>query len=136
MSLLKLHNGSKFTKYVMPYLVVMLTLTSIVSVIIVIELKTESEHREDTLIENCEKNGNPLREGVRKLYQNEIKNLDNKIKRSHEVDYEKLFSNSGYTPEEFKKLLKESEEETIEELSDAQDLYNEIHPVICKEQFK
>jgi hypothetical protein len=80
----------------------------------------QNELRE-SLITNCEKNGNPLREVLQKRIEKEIDQA------KHPELYEKILP--YLSPEELKELVDKQIEEREEEKE-------EVAPIDCKEQYK
>lgn len=121
-----LHNGSRFTKYILPYLTIILTV--LVFLTFYIAIKTQSN-----LIDNCKDNGNPLREGVQKLLENDEHRLHKEIIQNKQVDYKKLFPT--YPPHKLEELIANKLAELYNELKDTKELREINKPIDCDSRF-
>lgn len=123
---LQLHNGSRFTKYVLPYLVVILTLIVLLTGYIAIETR-------QNLINNCKENGNPLRIAVSKVLNNQAKKLDKELAQSYAVNYKELFPK--YDPVKLEELIAKNRKEIKEEKKSIAHLIYVNRPIDCDAQF-
>jgi hypothetical protein len=108
------HRPSNPGSFVAPYLLVALTILLGLTIYQVAETRTFSTDLRDGLVKSCEKNGNPLREAVQTILQEQIEQSE-RTPRSFFPDI---------PPDVFDRLIEEQRERNEE-------IIERIEPVDC-----
>ena len=117
----------------MPYLTILLTALVGLNIWIAIEVRSENESLQDALVQNCERSGNPLREGVVNVLLGQVHSKEHEIQKSRETDITKFFPS---VPEE--ELLEAIENKNLEiekEIDNSRELISTIKPQDCSEVY-
>jgi hypothetical protein len=106
-------------KYVMPYVVLVLTLVTIFTAYTALETKNFAGQLRDGLVESCDVNGNPLREVVQQILQEDI-DASKKIPASYFP---------GIPAEKFRELVRKKRIANEKKI-------RKIAPINCDKQFR